>query len=37
VLADAVGVRCLDPQGRLIWKREGDIAGGISVLGNLAP
>jgi hypothetical protein len=34
LLADAVGVRCLDPQGKLVWKREGDIAGGIAVFGE---
>jgi hypothetical protein len=31
LIADAAGVRCLDVQGRLLWKREGDIAGGIAV------
>jgi outer membrane protein assembly factor BamB len=37
VLADAAGVRCLDPQGRLLWKREGDIIGGVAVLGSREP
>jgi outer membrane protein assembly factor BamB len=31
LIADAASVRCLDVQGRLLWKREGDIAGGIAV------
>ena len=34
LFADAVGVRCLDRAGRLVWKRDGDVAGGIAVIGD---